>query len=487
VLSGSQILRFQPLDLYAMGMLPRGALPEKFRYFGNLTAANVYRDGRANAPTGFDATAGPQMGLRTGLVLRPGGAEGGTWVNTADIIMASGGDRDPAYGAANPYIKQLWIVVSKPAMYTEQDPKDPNDLQIKRANGLQHLDVVGAWRHQFAAYFYMLTGYRGRVINTFDGADDNAYFEFGVKNEEDKNAFAANGATFDVLGWEQENPNSPEQKTVMRFTSAPGGSGVSYTGKAPALRIVGDQAASRVPVNAVTVKMRVPVGSAKGAAASLTLGAGEAIRIPAAPATLVPDGKWHTYVAPLPDGAKMGTYDTFSFSPSDKDGTGIEVEFIRIANASTKDADKIGQKCGECGKLAGGAKMKCTAQCAGKDDTFITQVDQADGWVDAEDNCPAVYNPFQEDGNDDGIGDACEDFDADGVVNAWDNCPTTTNSRQVDKDGNGVGDVCDGAQVPPCFLKPDSLAGPAGTGPGALLGVLLAGAVGMLIYRRRRR
>jgi hypothetical protein len=263
---------------------------------------------------------------------------------------------------------------------------------------------------------------------------------------------------------------------------------VKYTGKGPALRIVGDPAASRVPVNAVAVRMRVPLGSAKGAAATLTLG-GEAVRVPAAPAALVPDGKWHTYVTPLnSDGFKMGTFDGFSFSPSDKDGTGIEVEFIRIANQpSVKDADKIGQKCGECGKLAGAGKMKCSAQCAGKDDSFITQVDQSDGWIDAEDNCPTVYNPLQEDGNDDGVGDACEDFDADGVVNAWDNCPTTTNSRQVDKDGNGVGDVCDGNQPTPCFLKPDSLAGPAGTGPGALFGVLLAGTIGLLAFRRRRR
>jgi hypothetical protein len=209
------------------------------------------------------------------------------------------------------------------------------------------------------------------------------------------------------------------------------------------------------------------------------------VRLPPAPAALVADGKWHTYVAPL-SGDFTGS--GFSFSPTDKNAGGIEVDYIRIGNVpSTKDADKIGQQCGECGKLGGAAKMKCSAQCVGKDDSFITQVDQADGWIDAEDNCPAVYNPLQEDGNDDGVGDACEDFDADGVVNAWDNCPTTTNSRQVDKDGNGVGDVCDGDQAPPCFLKPDSLAGPSGSGPGALLGVFLAGAVGLMIYRRRRR
>jgi hypothetical protein len=133
------------------------------------------------------------------------------------------------------------------------------------------------------------------------------------------------------------------------------------------------------------------------------------------------------------------------------------VEFIRIANTpSLKDADKIGQKCSACNanNLNAAGKKQCSSLCAGKDDNFIAQVDASDGFIDAEDNCPTVYNPDQADGNGDGVGDACEDFDADGVVNAWDNCPTTTNSRQVDKNGNGVGDVCDGSQTTPASSSP---------------------------------
>jgi hypothetical protein len=30
----------------------------------------------------------------------------------------------PAYGTAPKFIKQLWVVVSKPTMYVEQDLKD---------------------------------------------------------------------------------------------------------------------------------------------------------------------------------------------------------------------------------------------------------------------------------------------------------------------------------------------------------------------------
>ncbi len=63
------------------------------------------------------------------------------------------------------------------------------------------------------------------------------------------------------------------------------------------------------------------------------------------------------------------------------------------------------------------------------------------------DNCPLAPNPDQLDGDDNGIGDACQtggsDIDGDRVPDGSDNCPMVANADQSNNDGDPQGDACD--------------------------------------------
>jgi len=95
----------------------------------------------------------------------------------------------------------------------------------------------------------------------------------------------------------------------------------------------------------------------------------------------------------------------------------------------------------------------------GECDIFIAkignEIDSDGDWIaDANDNCPFVYNPEQEDIDFDTIGDSCdncinnpnslqEDNDSDLIGDSCDNCIEVYNPEQEDSDGDTVGDSCD--------------------------------------------
>jgi len=81
---------------------------------------------------------------------------------------------------------------------------------------------------------------------------------------------------------------------------------------------------------------------------------------------------------------------------------------------------------------AGVAAEVCTEPQGVGNDGYQSADDwDDDGFVDAEDKCPRVYDIDNYDIDEDGVGDGC------------DNCPAYANSDQWDEDGDGIGDACD--------------------------------------------
>ena len=74
----------------------------------------------------------------------------------------------------------------------------------------------------------------------------------------------------------------------------------------------------------------------------------------------------------------------------------------------------------------------------------------SDGYGDNRDNCPDIYNPDQLNIDNDYYGDACDDIDdrpsdidQDGIPDHRDNCPNTANPEQDNFDHDYLGDSCD--------------------------------------------
>jgi hypothetical protein len=425
-----------------------------------------------------------------------------------DIVTANGGERDPSFVTAPQSIRQLWILVTKPDSVRDQVAADayaaavkaapaatPPDMQKTIADSKtaqateQDTEIANLQKFRHAwwnGYFYMLAGYQGRVISTFESnVDDLAYWEF-ADAADDAPLFDANGLDMQVRGLENIPNSGGRKQSLLTVSHTPGGAGTITYQPPPgsSLLIRGAFRPAAAPNNAFTVRMRLAVAtpSLTQAKAKVTLTGptgSYAFDVPTNPGGfLIADGRFHNYTALLTDTptVDMSTspptvkaqenqaftandYTGFTLTPSTLEMSNIDIEFIRIANvADASDGDK-----------------DCQGQL------------KPDGAIGADDNCPNLYNPDQLDGNGDGVGDACEDLDGDGVLNGCDNCPGLGNTDQRDNNSNGIGDACDDAATGGgCGVAPPSASWPV-TGSLVLIATMALLGLSRLLRRRAGR
>src|SRR5215217_7610233 len=142
--------------------------------------------------------------------------------------------------------------------------------------------------------------------------------------------------------------------------------------------------------------------------------------------------------------------DGGAFSASQRiTNSGAPVAYTYVLNVAA-GSHTIGVRAGNTGTGRNPFVDFVTFPASGSGGTDPGGDRDADGILDASDNCPDVYNPGQRDDDRDGVGNKCDtgsnppiDTDNDTVPDSSDNCPNVANVDQVDTDNDGIGDACD--------------------------------------------
>jgi hypothetical protein len=154
------------------------------------------------------------------------------------------------------------------------------------------------------------------------------------------------------------------------------------------------------------------------------------------------------YLDPECDGDGDGSAGENSFANLDNDNVnaGDNCPFLYNPLQEDGDGDLVGNLCDNCPGVSNASQIDSDGDGVG-DGCDFDDID-LDGVVNSLDNCPDVYNADQTPaGGSSTNGAACDsngDRDADGVPDKLDNCVRTANPTQTDSDGDLIGNACDG-------------------------------------------
>jgi hypothetical protein len=157
------------------------------------------------------------------------------------------------------------------------------------------------------------------------------------------------------------------------------------------------------------------------------------------------DGEEHS-VEVLLDAQTRAAYELIVTIGADVDSDGDDVadacdSCVGRPNVGDRDDDGVDDACDGC--IVGDDCERYDQDNDTVCDVGPANAPDACGLSGQRDNCPDQENPSQADGDDDGVGDACDDSDLDSVLDADDNCRAVVNPLQEDSDADGVGDACD--------------------------------------------